>query len=380
MDAEVSAFTPHPSEPSPKEAVVSEEAIAQSAVEATKAPTEVPTATPTPWIVTPQPQPADVFAAATQVFVQATKVAQFGTPTPTPENMVTATFTPSPVVVWNTPTPENKATATYQVLLAEAMAVTTGTPTPLPENAITVTPRPTVTPWPTPTLMPAPTRTPLPTPTPVFVLLTDETISRYVRMTATPIPTPTSLPEILAGKIAFRSDRFGWGQIFVVDPDGSDLALLTSSWPYEEALTRERVSPDGKFVVYQKMGTHGLDLFICSVDGGQHTRLTFVGKGVAYDPAWSPDGGHIVFASNQEGSDKIFKVRAYGTPRTERLTSNGWVSDKHPSYSSDGSQIVFYSNRTGKNQLWVMNADGTNQRQLLASGANDWDPVWIKQS
>jgi len=328
-------------------------------------------------VITPQPQPEDVFAAATQVVEAATQAAVYGTPTPLPPNAVTATFAPKPVIVRNTPTPGNEATATWIALRETAVAVTTGTSTPLPENAVTVTPRPTPSP------RPKPAATPLPTPTPVLVFLADEeALSRYVRSTRTPVPTPAAIPYVLAGKILCRSDYRG-GKVLALDAGGSNPALLTGTWAYEEALRREWLSPDGRYVVYQSSkNSRGLDLWLCPVGEGMHTRLTFVGRGKAYDASWSPDGSRIVFASNQQGQDEIFVVeRVLGNPRTIQLTNNEWESDKHPSFSPDGQYVVFHSNRTGTNQLWVMSADGTNQHQLWTAelaGYSCWDPVWAK--
>ena len=320
----------------------------------------------TPWVITPQSVPEDVFAAATQAIAEATNAAIYGTPTPLPPNAVTATSTRRPVVVRNTPTPRNPATATSVALWETAVAVTTGTLTPLPENAVTVTPRPE------------------PTSTPVLVFLADEgTLSLYVRSTRTPVPTPTAIPDVLVGKILCRSD-YGGGKVLAVDPDGSNAAVLTGRWAYDEALRRESLTPDGRYVVYQSSkDSRGLDLWLRPVGEGSHTRLTFVGRGKAYDPAWSPDGTRIVFASNQQGPDQIFVVeRVFGNPRTVQLTKNEWESDKHPSYSPDGQYVVFHSNRTGTNQLWVMNGDGTNQHLIWIpelAGHSCWDPAWIKR-
>jgi len=362
------------------EATATYQAAFSTAVAATTGtPTPLPpgavTATPslTPIVVTPMPTPADVFAAATRVVEMDQWVAQFGTLTATPPNLVTTTPVPGPFVIVSTATPENWATAAYQAALATAIAATTGTPTPIPADAVTATPTP------------CPTRTPVPTATPVLVPLTDsELLALYVSVAELgPTPTMPSVPAGLAGKIAFRSDRFGGAQVFVMDADGSNVALLTSSWPYEEALGREWVSPDGRHIVYQSSrGTRGLDLFLYDVDEGTRTRLTYVGTGVAYDPAWSPDGTRIAFVSNQQGPDQVFVVeRVFGNPRTVQLTRNEWEWDKHPSYSPDGRYIVFYSNRTGSNQLWVMNNDGT-ERLLLwipeLAGYECWDPVWMK--
>ena len=129
--------------------------------------------------------------------------------------------------------------------------------------------------------------------------------------------------------------------------------------------------------MYQGRGGHGQDLFLYDSRYGVTTQLTYVGCGVAYDPAWSPDNDHIGFASNQEGDDEIFAVTRDGLAR--QLTHNNWEWDKHPSYSPDGRYIAYWSNAgAGRRQIWVMNADGSGKHNINNSAFNDWDPVWIK--
>jgi len=269
-----------------------------------------------------------------------------------------------------------------------APSTPTSSPAPSATAMLSVTPAPSDTATPTTTCTPtaSPTVTPesTVTPTPLFVLLSDrETLSRYVWAIDGPTPTPTAIPAVLAGKIAFKSDMIDWERVYVVNPDGSDLALLLDRWPYEAACDREWFSQDGRFRVFQAYGRHGLDLFMMSLDGRTNHQLTFVGQGKAYDPSWAPDGLRLAFASNQEGDDDIFVVHfrslEYPHPRTVKLTHDeGWESDKRPSFSPDGKQIVFQSNRSGRPQIWLMDADGANQRRLLALESDCWDPVWIK--
>lgn len=343
-----------------------------------------PTTTLTPIIVPPAPTVADVFEAATRVVEWTRQAERIGTATPTPPNLVTATFTPPPYVVIDTPTPANAATATYEALLAEAIAATTGTPTPLPAHRVTATPRMTSTPYITGAGSDTWGGSAVPTATPIFVRLDDqEALDRVVWPSPTAVPTPTAIPDVLWGKIAFKSDMFGYQRILVVDADGSNPALLTSPWAYDVTVDRRKFSPDGRTLLLQAFGKQGLDLFITPVEGGQRHQLTYVGRGVAYDAAWAPDGRSIVFASNQEGHDDLFIVSfgdvRWPNPNTTKLTTRvGTESFKHPSFSPDGSQIVFYSNQTGRFQLGIINVDGTNQRLLFESAASCWDPVWLK--
>jgi Tol biopolymer transport system component len=198
-------------------------------------------------------------------------------------------------------------------------------------------------------------------------------------LTPTPGPTPTTtprpIPAVLRNKIAFLSDRLGQTEVFVMDPDGGNVAWLTQRYPYDQA--RQQLALRGaRRVVVQpdNRGVPQLYLVDPRYDLVQPiTRLT----GSAYHPAWMPGGDVIAFVSTEAGNDEVYTIRLDGSG-LQRLTWNTWEWDKHPSWSPDGSQIVFYSNRyTGRTQIWIMNADGSGQRNLSDNAYNDWDPVWI---
>ena len=310
-------------------------------------------------------------------------------PTRTP--IVDPTDTPVPPTDEPTDTPElptstpEAPTATPQAP-TEVPTAEPGTPAPEEREKPSRTPTPTEA-------APArvttePSAEPLPTGTLIIVPLADkDTLALFVKPTATPTPTatplPATIPGVLVGKIAFKSDMLGKQRVFVVDPEGGNLSLLVKPWIYDVVVEKERISPNGVYGVYAGRGVEGQDLFLGPLAGGPRTQLTFVGNGKAYDPAFSPAGHTIVFASNQEVDDDIFAVEFCDMqaprPRTVKLTHRDtWESDKHPSYSPDAAQIVFYSNRTGVDQIWVMNADGSGARQLFETESRCWDPVWIK--
>jgi len=256
--------------------------------------------------------------------------------------------------VTNTPTPENAATATFFVAAATARAYVYGAPTSLPPNV-----------W---------TATPVPTSTPVPLLIPLDQITS----TPTETPTPSEFPAEIRGKIVLRSDQLGGDDILVMDPDGGNLALLTDTWAYEAAQGQKALSRDGRLLVYQGQGRHGVDLFLHDGLYDVRRQLTHVGEGICYDAAWSPDNMHVVFASDQDGDDEIFVVTRDGGP-VRQLTHNSWEWDKHPSYSPDGGRIVYCSNAsTGRMQIWTMNADGSDKHNISNNLYNNWDPVWIK--
>ncbi len=134
--------------------------------------------------------------------------------------------------------------------------------------------------------------------------------------------------------IAFVSSRDGDYAIFGMEPDGSSQGRLTD----------ERGDP-----------------------------TTAEGVEFQTDPAWSPDGTRIAFASAREGSYDLYVMNADGT-ETTRLTSTD-ANDQNPTWSPDGSRIAFSRSSDG-GHVWVMNADGSGARRLTDELAEEGEPAW----
>ena len=415
-------------------AAIAINATSAAALEGTFTP--VPDNWVTPIVVTPQPTPAN---AATLEFLDAAATADTflnGEASPTPPNLWTATpllptptstATPSPtpltpVLVTATPIPENIVTVAAQAATATEVAAIIGTYTPAPDNWVTpmvVTPQPAPANAATATFRnleataqaflngdkSAPVYVWTATPTPFAMPVIGEVATPWVN--PSPTLTPLPIPQQLIGKIAFLSDRSGGPEplrrplVYVVDPDGSNLAVLTDSTFYDLAKARDVYSSDQRFVTFVKefpryFGTSGRHQMVPAIFYFDHEysaeeQITFFGAGEAWDPAWSPTGEQIAFVSNDSKDDEIWIVNRDGTG-IQRLTETNEAFNAreigkdtfipeingHPSWSSDGKQIVFWSNRSGHRQIWVMNADGSNVHSLSTTGYDDWNPVWIK--
>jgi hypothetical protein len=341
--------------------------VPTNAVTATPTPTPTSTSEPSYVVITATPTPESVLVAATLSAAGTAQAITFGTPTPLPANWVT------PIVVTSTPTPANQATAQFWAAVATAQAFTTGTPAPTPVNVFTATP------------------------TPIFVLLDGE----LPPLTPTPATEAvlSTIPADLIDKIAFKSDRSGQEQIYVINPDGSGLALLSDPWPYELARQADTYSADGRFRVFVKdaiidtgrdntageimpiqlrvPALYHFDAYYEVEEQVTHFGVDEGHQPVAYEPAWSPTAEQIAFVSDDSGNDEIWVIHRDGSA-ARQLTQNQWEWDKHPSWSPDGTRIAFWSNRTGNGQIWVMDADGSSLYSLSRTGFNDWDPVWIK--
>jgi len=119
-------------------------------------------------------------------------------------------------------------------------------------------------------------------------------------------------------------------------------------------------------------------IFAMRADGGGQHRLTSRDVDVStpqglffqVEPAWSPDGAKIAFASRRAGSFDIYVMNADGTG-TKRLTS-GQPADNHPTYSPGGDRIAFARDA----DIYVMNADGTAQHRITGIDAEESEPAW----
>ncbi len=137
-------------------------------------------------------------------------------------------------------------------------------------------------------------------------------------------------PAYAQEKIAFASDRNGNYEIYIIEPDGSNVQRIT----------------------------------------------TLAGDDI--QPSWSPDGKSLVFCSNRDGDWEIYTMRSDGSG-TRRLTNNA-VSDRGPVWSPDGRSIAFHSYRDGNWEIYVMKRDGSNQRNITNSSATETYPSWSPDS
>src|SRR4051794_13855936 len=158
----------------------------------------------------------------------------------------------------------------------------------------------------------------------------------------------------------------------------SPLIVLASGLNLADVATEERggiyiVRPDGtglkQITAFQ---THGFN---------------FSGDGLILSddhPAFSPDGKQIVFTSNRDADNlalpvfeqdfEIYVMDVNGT-NVRRLTTSPGI-DTEPAFSPDGSKIAFASTRAGNLDIWVMNADGSNPQRLTTSAFHETEPAW----
>ena len=141
--------------------------------------------------------------------------------------------------------------------------------------------------------------------------------------------------------------------------------------------TDPAVSPDGKLVAFASTRHSSQpDIYLKPVDGRTVVRKTFE-PSAEIQPAFSPDGTQIAFASNLNGNWDIFIVRTH-KDTTRRQVTTGDSEDLHPSWSPDGSRLVYcsYSYAQAEWEIWIINLETSGMTNLGYGGLfPQWSPT-----
>ncbi len=194
--------------------------------------------------------------------------------------------------------------------------------------------------------------------------------------------------------ILFISDRSGQPELYMMQPDGSDVHLFVNSdFEVGGELRAAVLSPDGHtlaFVSRKDRGNHPTNaIFLLDLNTGTITALP---NDVNYDsdfPIWSPDSSHLTYLAHG-------KIGAYGelysfdlvSRETRLLTDSRTLRDvfKYPqvgmmslSQSPDGQHFALWIQTgfpEGDNFLAVVNSDGTHPRRITANNEKAALPAW----
>lgn len=175
-----------------------------------------------------------------------------------------------------------------------------------------------------------------------------------------------------SGKILFSYSDYYGNNVAVMDPDGTNIDLLTS----DTDSTCPVWSPDGSKIVYSKyVGSSPAqnELHIMDADGSNDQIIRSASHYNSKYMVWSPTGSRIlIMIMNDSGIYDIWSIKPDGSDQI-RLTFEG---GRHPAYSTDGTRITYCRDDT----IWIMNADGTEKFQISASGEYGDYPRFLPDS
>lgn len=123
-------------------------------------------------------------------------------------------------------------------------------------------------------------------------------------------------------------------------------------------------TPEGK-LVFSTMGGNNLNISVFDPENSKQTQLT-TNAGDNYNPAPSPDGQYIAFASNRTGSLNIWRMKALDGSEPRQLTfSDG---NSYPAYSRDGHWVAYDNQSAPNTTIWKVAIDGSAPLKLSDNG------------
>lgn len=179
-------------------------------------------------------------------------------------------------------------------------------------------------------------------------------------MSALLLPTSASATYLgQNGRIAFIQN----GDIYMVNPDGTDVANLTNG--FDADANHISVSPDGRYIAFTTEGYGDLDdagVYVMNSNGGGLMDLTSYDEDLiaVQDPTWSPDSKRIAFeAYDYDFKNELWVVDVDGSD-IERVTNCGCVQNSSPQWSPIDKNVIVFDYYE---EIWTVNPNtGASQK------------------
>jgi TolB protein len=138
------------------------------------------------------------------------------------------------------------------------------------------------------------------------------------------------------------------------------------------------ISPDGQTVAFASNRSGYWDIYLLNLSSGGITRLTDT---LTYDasPAWSPDNKWLVYETYSNDNLDI-KIQSILTLTDTIQLTTSTAADFSPVWSPGGRQIAFVSNQSGENEIWLADLDKAEEQRFQnisqSPSSKDSHPAW----
>ena len=174
-----------------------------------------------------------------------------------------------------------------------------------------------------------------------------------------PTVTAPANPLTLGGTLYYAYRHAGhtnlWAQVL---GETNPVRLTAGPWDDRDPA----ISPDGKQLAFASHREGSWNLYVLDLTTGE-TRTLTTGNAFKANPYWSPDGQYLVFELYRNDNLDIAIIPAKGGDIIP-LTANA-AADYEPAWSPAGREIVWVSMRAGSPQLWKMSLDNPDESKYV---------------
>ena len=156
------------------------------------------------------------------------------------------------------------------------------------------------------------------------------------------------------------------GNLWIINADGSDHQKLTS---YDGNESSARWSPDGKRIAYTRSTDQGSEIHIYWTNTGKSARITQLEKSPG-SITWSADGKQLAFTMTIAQKPPVL-VKAPPKPKGAQWAKAPRVTDRMR-HEQDGSGYI----EPGFRHIFVVPSEGGSPRQVTSGNFNHGSPSW----
>jgi dipeptidyl aminopeptidase/acylaminoacyl peptidase len=152
--------------------------------------------------------------------------------------------------------------------------------------------------------------------------------------------------------------------------------------PQVDTGLRFDISPNGRRVAFSWNKTGNWEIYEFEISpqrGEEHeAKLISRGEGAKFSPQYSPDGKHLTYALDLDGSESYhFILHELGTDSHTDLTPDrAYAHQPNFAFSPDGRMLAILSDEQGQFAVYLLSVETGEKKLLLDVHRPTWDVRW----